>query len=253
MAGDYDTIVSDLMRAPLSDFASARDDAARALRTQHEPELAKRVAALRKPTLVLWALNHADEAGAADLDDVRATGDRLRRAQEHVLHGKPGAAEEMSQAVRDQRRAIDSVSRRIGMVLTAAGHAASVETLRRVSDGLRNASVAGAGIWTQLREGRLESEPEAATFPMLDATEAHRAARTIDTREVEAHRRRRAAAEADVRRAEDMLATAREQELAAQRRREEAEQALQAARRALTGLQDDHGDASHSPRSHPRP
>jgi hypothetical protein len=234
-----DAYISELMRGPLGDFASARNEAARALRTERQPELAKRVAALRKPTLVLWALNHAAEAGSADLDEVRAAGDRLRQAQQDVVDGEPGAAERLSHAVREQRRAIDAVSRRIGMVLTAAGHAASDETLRRVSDGLRNASIADAGTWSALREGRLQAEPDAASFPMLDAKGSRRVARTADTREAEARQKRLAAAQAGVRRAEEALAAAQEQESAARQRREEADRALHEARRALTVVQDD--------------
>ncbi|TMB92851.1 MAG: hypothetical protein E6J45_01315 [Chloroflexi bacterium] len=237
MSKEYGEAVAVLMRAPLGGFVAARADMVRALRKQGNPDLAKHIAALRRPSLILWALNQAGTATAGELDELRAAGDRLRRAQAALLQGDRSAVEQMSPATLEHRRAVDTVTRRLGMVITAAGHAASAETLRRLSDDLRNASFADAGEWSALRAGRLLSEPAPATFPALDETGLKRVFDAHAEHAAGTHRKQLAAAEADVRRAEELERSAREQEEAARRRREQATKALEAARRVLSRLQ----------------
>ncbi len=229
--------VAELVRSPLSGFAAARSSLVRVLREQGRRDLAKRVAALRKPSVVLWALNQAGEVAASDLEALRSAGDRLRHAQECLLKGEGSAANQMSEASHEQRKTIDALRRRLGIVLTAAGHAASDETLRRVGDDLRNASVADHETWAALQEGRLLSEPEPVTLTMLDTSGMKRVSEVHVDHKAEALRKRVAAAEADVRRAEDLERNAQEQEEAARRRREQATAVLKDARSALSRLQ----------------
>ena len=237
MDDEYAQTVAALMRGPLAGFVATRNDAARTLRTQGRQELAGRVAGLRKPSLALWALNQAAAVAADDLAALRAAGDRLRQAQTTLLQGDGSAGAEMSEAAREQRTAIDAISSRIAAALTESGSAASEETIRRVSEALRSASLADAATWSALENGRLLTEPAAASFDSLDVTGLqHVHAARID-HEAGAHRKHVAAAEAAVRRAEELESAAREQEEAARRRRAEATDALQAARAALSELQ----------------
>jgi len=128
---EYTKAEATLMRVPLSDFADARTEMVRTLRQHEKPELARRIAALRKPSVVLWALNQASDVAGDDLEQLRSASDRLREAQERLLKGDRSAGQRMAEAIHEQRRATDVLSRRLGMTLTAAGHAASAETLRR--------------------------------------------------------------------------------------------------------------------------
>ena len=226
-----------LMRTPLDRFTAARTDTARDLRKHGQTDLATRIAALRKPSLVLWTLNQAGAIAADDLDAVRSAGDRLRQAQEQLLGGSGSAAAALQRATQEQRRAIDTLTRRLGMVLTAAGHAASDDTLRRVSDGLRSASTADDETWTALREGHLLYEPTPPSFPNLDVALARRVSDERAGRDAETHQKRVTAAAAEVRRAEELERAAREQEDAARQRREQATQTLDAARAALKELE----------------
>lgn len=241
MAGDLHQIVSELMRCPLGEFAAARNARVSVLRTEGDADLAGRVAALRKPSVVLWALNRSGDVAGGDLGALRSAGDRLRHAQERVLEGDRAAAEQMSAAGQEQRRAIDAVTLRLTTVLTEAGHAASEDALRRIRDALRNASVADDETWDALQAGHLLSAPEPASFPELDASAMQRVADDHVDREAEARRKRIAAAEADVQRAADLERTAVEQEEAARLRRAEATSALHAARDALSRLQRERG------------
>jgi hypothetical protein len=237
MDSDEARTIAEVMHCPLNEFAAARNERVRDLRKQGKQELAQRLAGLRKPSVALWTLNQASEYAADDLEAVRSAGERLRRAQEHVVKGERSAADEMQQAVRDQRRAIDALSRRLGMVLTAAGRSASDETLRRVSEGLRTASIGDSETWAALREGRLLSEPQAASFPLVEVPGSARVKQERAEREDRSRMKRLEAAEADVRRAEQVERTAQEQEEAARQRREQATQALEEARTTLLKLQ----------------
>jgi hypothetical protein len=236
MSSEYDQMLTKLMRGPLSSFVEARSQMVREQRTAGNVELAERLAALRKPSLVVWALNQAGDVVTDDLEALRAAGDRLRQAQEKLLKGDRSAADQMSEATHEQRRAIETLSRRLAMVLSAAGHAASEETLRRLSDDLRSASIADGETWAALSEGRLLSEPEPPSLPTLDIGEMQRVSEARTDQDAEARRKRIVAAEADVRRAEEFERTAREHEESARLRHEQAAEALQEARRVLAAL-----------------
>ncbi|MGZ4398486.1 MAG: hypothetical protein ACXVZ1_08720, partial [Gaiellaceae bacterium] len=54
---DVDQAIDDLYGADLGSFADERQRLARALREQGEPEQAKVVSGLRKPTRAAWLLN----------------------------------------------------------------------------------------------------------------------------------------------------------------------------------------------------
>ena len=225
------------MHAPLSGFTAARSDLMRTLREQGKPDLAKRIGALRKPSVALWALNQAAHVAAGDLDAVRAAGDRLRQTQERLLRGDRLAGEQMTEALREQRGTIDALSRRLGMVLTAGEHAASAETLRRISEGLRLASTAEPETWSAIRHGWLMAEPDQVGFPTLDVADMQRVTEARAGHEADAHRKRLDAAAAEVGRAEELEKAALEQEQAAQQRREQATEALRVARATLSELQ----------------
>lgn len=236
VADDEARLTAELMRSRLEDFVAARTEAIRRARQQGNRDLAKRLQALRKPSVVLWALNQAGAVASSDLDELRDAGVRLRDAQEALLRGEQGAAERLQQATQDQRRQVDVLTRRLGMVLEASGHAASQETLRRVGEGLRSAST-DDDTWDALHDGRLTEEPEQAGFPMMDVTLQRRATEQRAERDVLDHERRIDAAEAELRRAESVERTAREQEEQARQRREQATRALEEARARLTALQ----------------
>ena len=233
MAGEEWLATAEVMRSPLEQFVTARTQAVRAFRALGQAEVAARINALRKPSVVLWALNQAGAVAAHDLDALRDEGNALRTAQARVLSGDRTASPVLQRAMQDQRQRLDVLTRRLGMVLDAAGHAAPDATMRRIASGLRAASIGDDATWRALRDGRLLSEPDAATFPVMDVPLAPAAREEIEEREATEFRKRRETAEADVRRAEALLENAREQELQARHRRMQAERALDDARARL--------------------
>jgi hypothetical protein len=236
VADDEAQLISALMRAPLDRFIAARTEAVRELRKQGNNDAAARIAALRKPSVVVWALDQAGAVALDDLDTLRQTAIALRAAQEEVLAGDRNAASAMQRAAQQQRQQVDVLTRRLGMVLGASGRAAPEPTLRRISDSLRAASIADDDTWEALRDGRLLEELDSASFPAVDVVPAPVVHEQRVARESAAQRKRRNAAEAAVRHAESAVRAAREQEELAQRRREEATRELELARSRLAEL-----------------
>lgn len=233
MTNETAHLTAELMRSPLDSFTAARTAKVRELRQQGERDLADRVASLRKPSVALWAVNQAGAVASGELDAVRAAGEQLRSAQQSILQGDRSAAAAMERATQAQRRTIDTLTRRLGMVLTAAGYAASDETLRRIAETLRKASVGDQDTWAALADGRLTSEPEQVTFPDMDVSSLQRVQDDAAERGVESHQRRVEAAEAELRRAEEVERAAAEQEQTARARHRQAQEAADAARKAL--------------------
>ena len=233
---DEAAITAELMRTPLAGFTAARTAKVRELRRQGDRESADRIAALRKPSVVLWAVNQAGSVARDEIRAVRAAGERVRQAQERLLRGDRAAAAEMERATQEHRRGLDTLTRRLGMVLTAAGHAAPDDTLRRVAEVLRAAAVSDSGAWAALEAGTLTSEPEAEAFPILDVGALRRVRDDAADQEAGAHQKRVDAAQAELRRAEGVERAAVEQEEAARQRREEASRAVAEARESLERL-----------------
>ncbi|MBV9101384.1 MAG: hypothetical protein JOZ46_02040 [Candidatus Dormibacteraeota bacterium] len=225
------------MRTPLDAFTATRTAKLRELRASGRRDLAGQVAALRKPSVVMWAVNQASAVASADLDEVRAGGRRLIAAQQRLLQGDRAAAAEMEQATQAHRRSIDTLTRRLGMVLTASGHAASDDALRRIAEILRGASMSDEETWLALREGRLTAEPEALSFPDMDVSALKRVEREAAGQESQARDRQLRAAEEELRRAEQVERAAAEQAVNAQRRHEHAVEAVEEARKALSRIQ----------------
>ena len=221
------------MREPLDRFVSLRAEIVTELKRQGDDDAAKRIAALRKPSIALWALNQASVDSGDAVDELGEAGLRLRRTQERVLTGEGAAASELQSATLDHRRAVDAVARRLRVALESSGHTASDETMRRIANALRTASIGEPETWDALRSGRLLSEPEATSFPVLDDPSADALRMKSERVEQEAVGRRVHDAEATVQRAEAAVQTALEHTEAARQRHQQAITELEEARRSL--------------------
>ncbi|MEU7897905.1 hypothetical protein AB0B45_34230 [Nonomuraea sp. NPDC049152] len=77
---DLDEIADRLYALPVGDFIAAREAEARAAKQAGQPELARQVAALRKPTVAAWAVNQLSRAHPAELAELLDLGEQLRAA-----------------------------------------------------------------------------------------------------------------------------------------------------------------------------
>jgi hypothetical protein len=102
---DVEEGIDRLYGLPPEEFVAARGELAQRLRGDGDGTAAKRVAALRRPTVAAWAVNQAARRRPDLVRDLIETGERLRQAQRRALSGLRGDA--LRTAGSDRRIAID--------------------------------------------------------------------------------------------------------------------------------------------------
>ena len=154
----------ELFGLPPEEFVAARDDLARRLRREGEPEAAKQVKALRRPPLSAWAVNQLARRPGEGLGPLLAAGERLRAAHQAALAGE-GAAE-LRAAAKDERDAVAGLVRSAMEVLGEAGHPVTDATRDRVAATL-HAAAASPEAAAQVGSGRLTADLDPAGFGAL--------------------------------------------------------------------------------------
>lgn len=144
--------VDRLYALPLDRFVAERNALARELKQAGEKERADEVAALRKPTLVAWAVNQLAHARRRDVDLLLDAGRRLVDAQQASITA--GGRADLDAAQSSFRAAVSSLTSAAGKIL---GSRASPSTLARVAETLRSAATSPAGR-ELLARGRLDEE-----------------------------------------------------------------------------------------------
>jgi len=226
-----DEIAAEILSFPLDQFTSLRNAKAKALKASGQADLARAVAALKKPSLPLWAVNQLARRDRAALEWLRDAGQGVVKAQQAAVAGRSNAADALRQASARLQRQLESTARIAATALQDNRHAAGPEAQRRIYEILRQAAVQGAEAWTRLERGALVAEPPAAddvlgtfgsTLPAAGAAARNREAQAAARMEI-AHARR--VARADAASAERAANTAR-------RLRQEATEMAAAAQRA---------------------
>ena len=204
---------------PLEKFVEERNALARSLRQEDRREEAEQVAALRRPSLPVWAINQVARQGSIDLDRLFAAGERLQG-------GDLAAADDVASAV-------DALVRQARTVLADAGHAASDAAAQRIAATLR-AAPADEAHAEALRSGRLTEELEPAGFgamaalagaPRQQASAGKTAAAPADDRRVRRLSEARAAVDEARKRARELERAADAAEREARKARAESERA----------------------------
>jgi hypothetical protein len=137
------------------EFVAARDELARRLRRQGDPEAARRVSALRRPPLSAWAVNQLARGREPALDRLLAAGERLRAAHRATLAG--GDAAELRAAAKAEREAVAGLVEAALARLREAGHPATETTRERVAATL-HAAAASPEAADLVRHGRLTAD-----------------------------------------------------------------------------------------------
>jgi DNA repair exonuclease SbcCD ATPase subunit len=165
---EADDGVAGLYRLPPGEFVAARDQLARQLRAAGDREAARRVAALRRPSISAWAANQLARAAPHAMAELLEVGADLAKAQQDALAGQPGAARRLRAASAQLRAAISRLTQRAETLLARAGHAATDATLDRLAATLRAAATADQATRASLAEGRLPGDLDPAGFgPLL--------------------------------------------------------------------------------------
>jgi hypothetical protein len=148
-----------LSEVPPEEFVQARNALARQLRERGDVEAARRIAALRRPSTVLWLLNQLGRLAPRDVEELIES---TRRAQRAQVQG--GSGDELRQAMRSQRDAIQRLVGAAEQLAARSGLALTLEQRRRIQDTLQTAASAEP---EALRQGTLEHELSAAGFSAL--------------------------------------------------------------------------------------
>jgi hypothetical protein len=143
------------------EFVAARDELARRLRREGDPEAAKRVKALRRPPLSAWAVNQLARERGAELGALLEAGEQLRAAHRAALAGE-GAAE-LRTAAKAEREAVAGLVGAAAELLAAAGHPVTDATRDRVAATL-HAAAANPEAADLVRDGRLTADLDPTGF-----------------------------------------------------------------------------------------
>jgi hypothetical protein len=151
---DVEAGIERLYGLPTEEFVAARNELARQLRKDGDAAAAKRVAGLRRPTVVAWAVNQAARRRPELVTDLVEAGERLRQAQRRALSGLRGGA--LRTAGSERRRAVERLLAEATSVLEESGR--SPEAHRdAIAATLQSASVDEAAA-AAVRAGTLDRE-----------------------------------------------------------------------------------------------
>lgn len=111
-----DTEIQRLYGLPFGEFTAARNALAKQLKKDGDKDASEEVAALPKPSVSAWAVNHLFTTHSEDMEELLASGERARKALRSILSGgDPGALRDAIQEARDlanelRDRAVEAVA-----------------------------------------------------------------------------------------------------------------------------------------------
>ncbi|NDU74690.1 hypothetical protein GWI34_18965 [Actinomadura sp. DSM 109109] len=146
---DFSSAADELYAVPPAEFVETRKRLAREAREAGDAALAKRIGALRRPTLSAWAVNLLARSAADELAGLLDVGEKLRAAW--------GEGRGLGDLERRRGELVGSLVRTAGELAEAAGGGLREQAVREVEDTLQAATV-DAGVAEEVRAGRL-SQP----------------------------------------------------------------------------------------------
>ncbi|RKS67773.1 hypothetical protein BZB76_6725 [Actinomadura pelletieri DSM 43383] len=169
---DFSSAADELYGVRPAEFVATRKRLVEDAKAAGDAPLAKRVGALRRPTLSAWAVNLLARSAADDLGRLLDVGDEIRAAW-----GSGGGLGDLEQR---RARLVGALVRTAGDLAADAGTPLREQAVREVEDTLQGATV-DAGIADEVRAGRL-ARPRSHTgfvpagFPMTRQEERPRTA-----------------------------------------------------------------------------
>lgn len=163
---DADAVIADLYAKPLDEFTPQRDRLAKELKAAGDDDAAKRVKALRKPTVPVWAVNRLAATQANDLDELLDLGNRLREAHAQLLGG--GDATQVRDLAAEERDVVARLTDHAKALLEAAGQKPTPATLERISGTLLGLATDSEAA-TAARAARLDREVTRGGFDDADS------------------------------------------------------------------------------------
>ncbi|MGI5414832.1 hypothetical protein [Actinomadura luteofluorescens] len=168
---DFSSAAEELYGVPPADFVETRKRLVQEAKGAGDAALAKRIGALRRPTLSAWAVNLLARSAADELTGLLDVGEEMRAAW--------GSGRGLGDLEQRRARLVGSLVRTAGELAADAGGALREQAVREVEDTLQAATV-DAGVAEEVREGRLP-QPRShsgfvpAGFPMAPEDQDERA------------------------------------------------------------------------------
>lgn len=147
MAADFDATADELYALPPEEFVERRDTAAREAKAD-DPETAKAIRALKKPSTAAWLLNQLVRANRDDVAGLLDLGAALRQAQSRL----EGA--QLRELSKQRRLAVNALVREARQLAARLGKPASESVAREVEQSLE-AALSSAEAAQAVESGRL--------------------------------------------------------------------------------------------------
>jgi len=155
--------IDGLFQLSLANFTEARNALAKRLKNEGQTLDAERVKALAKPSWPAWAVNQLYWQDPKTIERLLALGERVRRAQTGRLRNA-----DLRALIDEKKQMTAALLKRASAILEEAGHAASADSMRRVSTTLE-ALAAWGDMEGVPRAGRLTAELDPPGFDSLAA------------------------------------------------------------------------------------
>jgi len=227
-------VAEDLYALPLDEFTAARNMLASELKKAGDPEEAKRVKGLRKPSQPAWIVNQLVRRRKKGSKDLLRAGERLRKAQEQALGG--GQRKALEGAVAAERKAVEALVSAAREIAEKGGVKVSDANLARISDTLHAVSL-DEDVRERFEAGDLVEDHAATGVDALALMTAPAAkSRGGRAKRDDAAARKLREAEAEEARIEKELESARRELNAANERVKQLEGRLARARKAVSAI-----------------
>ncbi|WP_020417684.1 hypothetical protein [Amycolatopsis sp. ATCC 39116] len=148
----FDAVADELYALRRDEFTPARTERAKEAKGR-DPELAKRITQLRKPTVAAWLVNQVSRRHADEIGQLADLGARLRTAHQKL------AGDELRTLSRQRNELIRRLSGRAGGVAGEAGVPYSDVAMRQVEDTFE-AAVSDPDAAAEVAAGRLSAALE---------------------------------------------------------------------------------------------
>ncbi|MGW2485842.1 hypothetical protein ACWCV9_01300 [Streptomyces sp. NPDC001606] len=159
---ELDAVADELYGLRPEEFVAARDRRARDARGSGDPDLARRIGALRRPNLAAWVSNLLVRGQPEEVGALLGLGEELRRAHRELDGPR------LRTLARRQHEVIAALARQAGRLAAEAGHPVGEEVRREVEETL-HAVLADPEAAREWSAGRLVRPLHAALgFPAAD-------------------------------------------------------------------------------------
>ena len=160
---DVHAEIDALFQTSLGEFTGARNALAKHLKSAGRTLDAERVKALAKPTAPAWAVNQLYWQDPKAIERLLTLGERVRKAQTGQVKNA-----DLRALIEEKKQMTTTLLSKASRILEEAGHAASIDSLRRVSTTLE-ALAAWGDMEGAPRAGRLTVDLDPPGFDTLAA------------------------------------------------------------------------------------